>query len=81
LVPNTIEQTINASRIEQLHCGIYLDHKQLTVESLRGAVARVLSDPSASDGLTQLQESFREAGGTQLAADALDRLKAEHGLL
>ncbi|MFN2201203.1 MAG: macrolide family glycosyltransferase [Caldilineaceae bacterium] len=80
LVPNTIEQTINASRIEQLSCGIYLDHKQLTAKSLEEAVSKVLSDPAASRGLGRLQESFREAGGTQLAADSVDRLKAKHGL-
>ena len=37
VVPNTIEQTINAARIEQLRCGLYLDHTQLSVDTLRGS--------------------------------------------
>ena len=80
LVPNTIEQTINAARIEQLRCGLYLDHTQLSVDTLQEAVTSVLTDPATSGGLAQLQGSFREAGGTQLAADVIDQFKEEHGL-
>ncbi len=80
LVPNTIEQTINASRIEQLHCGVYLDHAELTVETLRASVDKALNDPAASRGLPDLKRSFEEAGGARMAADAIDQFKSTKGL-
>jgi MGT family glycosyltransferase len=80
VVPNTVEQSINAARIEQLQCGVYLDHAELSVETLRAAVDRVLTDPAASSGLGRLRESFEEAGGAPLAADVIQEFKAKHGL-
>jgi len=80
VVPNTIEQSINAARIEQLQCGVYLDHAQLSVETLRASVASILTDPDTTSGLGRLRDSFEEAGGTQLAADVIGRFKEKHGL-
>lgn len=80
LVPNTIEQTINAARVEELRCGIYLDHAQLSVETLRTAVDRALNQPEVSSGLAALKRSFDETGGAPLAADAIDGFKDLHGL-
>ena len=80
VVPNTIEQSINASRIEQLSCGLYLDQAQLTVETLQTAAAKVLTDPTTSSGLGPLLDSFKAAGGTQLAADEIGAFKERHGL-
>ncbi len=80
VVPNTIEQSINAARIEQLQCGIYLDQTQLSVETLRASVARILTDPATTSGLAHLLNSFEEAGGTQLAADAVEQFKKRHNL-
>lgn len=80
VVPNTIEQAINASRIEQLKCGIYLDQARLSVESLRAAAAKVLTTPATSSGLSLLLDSFREAGGTQLAVDSIEVFKQRHDL-
>lgn len=80
VVPNTIEQSVNASRIEQLRCGLYLDHADLTVESLQTAVTQILTDPTKSEGLAQLQQSFDEAGGTPLAADVIDTFKERHNI-
>jgi MGT family glycosyltransferase len=80
VVPNTIEQSINASRIEQLSCGLYLDQAHLTIEALRTAAAKVLTDPGATSGLGPLLDSFKAAGGTQLAADEIGAFKERHGL-
>jgi MGT family glycosyltransferase len=80
VVPNTVEQSINAARIEELQCGLYLDPAQLTVETLRASVAKVLSDPAISRGLPRLRRSFEEAGGPPMAADAIDGFKARHGV-
>ena len=80
VVPNTIEQSVNAARIEQLQCGLYLDQAGLTVERLRTAVARILSDPGLTSGLGLLLDSFKEAGGTQLATAVIEQFKQKHGL-
>ncbi|MEZ4716063.1 MAG: glycosyltransferase [Caldilineaceae bacterium] len=72
VVPNTIEQSINAVRIEQLQCGRYLDHAQLTVDRLRTSVHELLADPHVADGLARLRASFAAAGGTPQAADAIE---------
>ena len=80
VVPNTIEQSVNAARIEALQCGLYLDHAQLTVVSLKTAVSQLLADPTKSSGLGKLLDSFNEAGGTQLAADVIDDFKVNHAI-
>ncbi len=80
VVPNTIEQSINAARLEQLQCGLYLDLAQLTVETLQHAATHVLIDPNLSAGLPALRQSFEEAGGTQLAADTIEQFKQCHNI-
>ena len=80
VVPNTIEQSINAARLEQLQCGLYLDLAQLTVETLQHAATQVLIDPNLSAGLSALRQSFEEAGGTQLAADTIEQFKQCHDI-
>ena len=80
VVPNTIEQSINAVRIEQLQCGRYLDHAQLTVDRLRTSVHELLADPHVADGLARLRASFAAAGGTPQAADAIEAFKPRRRL-
>ena len=80
VVPNTIEQSVNAARIEELRCGLYLDHTELTVESLQTAVDKIMNEPSFSDGLGKLLASFQQAGGTSMAADVIEQFKEKHHL-
>jgi MGT family glycosyltransferase len=80
VVPNTIEQSINAVRIEDLQCGLYLDHAQLDVESLQTAVSKIFSDSSTTSGLDDLLASFKDAGGTTLAANVIREFKEQHHL-
>jgi len=80
VVPNTIEQSVNAARIEQLRAGLYLDHADLTVQKLQTAVAKILADPATTSGLSPLLNSFKEAGGAQLAADVIGEFKEKHHL-
>lgn len=75
VVPNTIEQAINAARVEQLQAGLYLEPNRLTVEKLQIAVEAVLDDPSMARGIERIRESFIEAGGVQRAADAFQAFK------
>ncbi len=80
VVPNTVEQSINAARLEQLQCGLYLDHAKLSVETLQASVIRLLTDPATSSGLGRLRTSFEEAGGAPLAADVIGQFKEQHGI-
>ncbi len=79
LVPNTIEQSINASRMEQLQCGVYLEQSKVSPESLRMAASRVAGSPTIQSGLARMKDSFQRAGGAIEAADAMDRYKQLHG--
>lgn len=80
VVPNTLEQSINAARVEQLDAGLYLGPNQVGVEYLQKTVERVLADPSVSKGIERIQNSFSEAGGVERAANAIMAFKHKHGL-
>ena len=80
VVPNTIEQALNAARVEQLHAGVYLEPDRLSVEKLLQAVESVLGDPETRHGLEEIKRSFAEAGGVRRAADAIQTFKKHHGL-
>jgi len=78
VVPNTIEQAINAARIEELQAGLYLDPGQLTSAGIRRAAEMVLSNPAMTTGLRQIRRSFEEAGGVTRAADAINSFKKSY---
>ena len=80
VVPNTIEQALNAARVEQLHAGLYLEPDRLSPEKLLLAVESALADPATRSGLDALKQSFQEAGGVSRAADAIQIFKQQHGL-
>lgn len=80
LVPNTVEQAMNAARMEQLGGGIYLEPERLTAEKLRTTAAAVLQDASVPVALATIRQSFLESGGVDAAADAIDRFKKERNL-
>jgi MGT family glycosyltransferase len=81
VVPNTIEQAINAARVEQLHAGLYLDPSQLTSIGLRQTAEAVIADPAMTTGLQKIRSSFEEAGGVFRAAGAIQAFKKEHRLI
>jgi MGT family glycosyltransferase len=81
VVPNTIEQAINAARVEQLQAGLYLDPSRLTSAGIRQAAETVLANPRVASGLQQIRRSFEEAGGVARAADAIQAFKKEHRLI
>jgi MGT family glycosyltransferase len=80
VVPNTVEQAINAARIEQLQSGLYLEPERLTPKMLRTAAERILADPSLAEGLQRLRQSFIAGGGVTRAADAIATFKKAHQL-
>jgi MGT family glycosyltransferase len=80
VVPNTLEQSINAARVEQLQAGLYLDPAHLNVDTLQKAAERVLTDRSLVEGVEQIRRSFVEAGGVQRAAESIQAFKQKHGM-
>jgi MGT family glycosyltransferase len=80
VVPNTLEQSINATRVEQLQAGLYLDPAHLNVDTLQKAAERVLTDRSLVEGVEQIRRSFVEAGGVQRAAESIQAFKQKHGM-
>jgi UDP:flavonoid glycosyltransferase YjiC (YdhE family) len=81
VVPNTIEQAMNAVRVEQLQGGIYLEPDRLNVQKLQNAVEDVFADPSMIHGIERIQKSFIQAGGVKRAADSLGAFKQRYGLI
>ncbi len=79
-VPNTIEQTVNAARIEQLGAGLYLETESLTAEKLQKAAVAVLSDPRIPAGLEKIRQSFLRAGGVEAAAAAIQAFKQANAI-
>ena len=80
VVPNTVEQAINAARVEQLGAGLYLDPSRLSAEDILSAVQQVLADPLMSEGLESIRRSFEDAGGVPRAADAIHKFKRANQL-
>jgi MGT family glycosyltransferase len=79
-VPNTIEQSVNAYRVEQLNSGLYLEPHKLTAQKLRSAAEQVLSDPTIPQSLAKIRQSFLDAGGVETAVAAIQQLKQTHGI-
>jgi MGT family glycosyltransferase len=77
-VPNTIEQSVNAFRVEQLHGGLYLEAERLTAEKLREAAEQILADSQIPHGLEEIRQSFLDAGGVPAAVEAIQFFKQEH---
>ncbi|MFN2256773.1 MAG: nucleotide disphospho-sugar-binding domain-containing protein, partial [Candidatus Promineifilaceae bacterium] len=77
-VPNTIEQSVNAFRVEQLHGGLYLEAERLTAEKLREAAEQIIADRQIPSGLEKLRQSFLDAGGVPAAIEAIQAFKQEH---
>ena len=80
VVPNTLEQSINAARVEQLQAGLYLDPARLNVDTLQKAAERVLTDRSLVEGVERMRRSFVEAGGVQRAAESIQAFKQKQGM-
>jgi MGT family glycosyltransferase len=80
VVPNTLEQAINAARIEQLSAGLYFDSSRLTIETLRTSTDSAIKDSSLIRGLERIKTSFLQAGGVPRAAEQIQAFKQSHGI-
>jgi MGT family glycosyltransferase len=72
-VPQMPEQTVNATRIEELGLGQRLDSTTVTAQRLRQAVDHVAADPAIRTNLTTMAERIRASGGPAAGADALEQ--------
>ncbi|MFE2052956.1 macrolide family glycosyltransferase [Streptomyces sp. NPDC059459] len=73
-IPVMPEPRATARRIVELGLGDQLLNSELTAESLRATVRRVLADPAVPGNLRRLREQITAAGGAPAAADAIEGL-------
>jgi len=80
VVPNTIEQSINAAVIARLMAGVYLELEELSLEKLQRAVHDMVGNREMMGGLERIRQSYFEAGGVERALEAIQGFKVKHGL-
>lgn len=71
VVPQMGEQAIVGLRVKQLGAGLLLRSGEVSAESLRASVRRILDERTFRDAATQIGDTFLTAGGVQRAADAI----------
>lgn len=71
VVPQMGEQAIVGRRVEELGAGLYLAKEEVTVETLRASVRRLLAEDRFARQAGEIRESFQNAGGVTRAADAI----------
>jgi MGT family glycosyltransferase len=73
VIPQGSDQYLVAKRVETLNAGVALDKRRITPQTLRRAADSVLSNESIRPNIKTIQDSFREAGGFERAADEITR--------
>ncbi|MBB5872573.1 MGT family glycosyltransferase [Allocatelliglobosispora scoriae] len=68
----TLEQDINAGRLDQLNIGVRLSFADLTATVLRDTVERVAVDPVIAESVARLRKDVLTAGGPARAADIIE---------
>jgi MGT family glycosyltransferase len=71
VVPQMIEQEVNAHRVQELGLGLALEKETLTAEKLRAAVEQVADDPGFRAHVQAMQQEIQQAGGYQRAIDEI----------
>ena len=71
-VPVTNDQPGVAARIAHHRAGVVVPLKELTAETLRVAVDKVLSDSSYRDSARRLQQAIEKEDGLTRAADIVE---------
>ena len=70
-IPQMGEQMIIGRRVEELGAGLYIEKTEVTVNKLREAVRRLLTDRRFREHASRARQSFQSAGGVARAADAI----------
>ncbi|MEV6237818.1 nucleotide disphospho-sugar-binding domain-containing protein [Lentzea sp. NPDC051838] len=70
VVPRMSDQKLNGQRVEELGLGVVLD--TVTEEGVRSLVGQLASDSAISARVKDMQRMIHRAGGSALAADAVE---------
>jgi len=76
VIPVTGDQPLVAKRVNEVGAGIRLDRKELTSESLREAVEKVMYDVTFKGNSRKVGESLRNAGGYNRAVDEILKMNS-----
>ena len=76
VIPQMGEQAVVGRRVEELAAGLYLAKDEVTAETLRDAVRRLLSEDRFRRNAALIRDSFLTAGGVARAADAIQAFTA-----
>lgn len=71
LVPQMVEQHINALRVKKLGAGIIVPRNYVTSEKLRSTVGQVLEDKKFAVNALKIRQTLHDAGGYKKAVDIL----------
>lgn len=74
LVPQQVEQLMNAMRVVELGAGLMLKKGQVSVHTIRSSAARLLTESQFAVNATRIGDTFRAAGGVRRAADEIEEL-------
>jgi MGT family glycosyltransferase len=74
LVPQQMEQALNATRVMELGAGLILNRRAVSPERIRQMAQRLLSEETFRRQAGRLGAALREAGGATRAADVLEAI-------
>ena len=80
-IPLGADQFYMANRAQELGTTIVLDLNNLTPDTLKNAVDKVLTDPAYLENIRKISDSFVEAGGYKKAVEEIFKLKQTKGIL
>lgn len=80
VVPIAYDQSHVAGRVVRVGAGLRLNFNRFKAKHLQEAVSEILNDVSFKEAAVQMGDSFREAGGTETAADLLIELSSVSSL-
>ncbi len=70
-IPQAVDQFTNADQLQAAGAGVHLPAREVTADTLRGAVAEAAARASRA---RELRERVRSEGGVTASADAVERL-------
>src|SRR5215469_1281952 len=71
VIPSTEEQDIFARRLHELGCAVHIPRAEVSVDTLASRVGHLFEDINARHACERVAESFRTAGGAELAAERI----------
>lgn len=81
VIPQMMEQTATALRVQKLNLGRYLPRPEVTAATLRHALADVLADETIRENMARMRDDVQGAGGARKAADGILSYLGTHELL